>query len=100
PASKLGDEGEREVDAGGHAASGDAVPGTHHALLHRDGAETGAQLVRQPVGGSPMSPEEPGRSEDQGTGADAGDPRRAFSQGSDGVERSVVAQEGIDPGPT
>ena len=78
-AADRGGEREREVDAGGDAAAGDAVAVEDDALGDRLGAEQGEMLAPGPVAGGAIAAEQPGGAEDQRAGADAGHPLRALA---------------------
>jgi hypothetical protein len=85
---QFGSEREAEIDARGHAAAGDQVAVAHHAPLRRDRPEGGEQIVRRPVRSGPLAPQEPGRAEHQGAGADGGEialPLRLAAQEAEGL---------------
>ena len=93
-ARQPGEQGEPEVDAGGHPAAGDAVAVFDDSCLHRFRADEGQQIVIRPVGGGLVPLQQAGGAENQGAGADRGDVRRALAAAGHEVEDVRILNRG------
>ena len=99
----VGDESEREVDAGG-----DAGGGPHVAVVHVDGVgvdgDVDVGVVEQsafrPVGGGPSSVQQAGRGEHEGAGADRGHAACAGGEPPDMGEQLGVRDGRVHVGAT
>lgn len=85
-ARQPGEQGEAEVDAGGHPAAGDAVAVFDDPRRHGFRADEGQQIAVGPVSGGPLPLQQAGSAKDQGAGADGGDVRCARAAAGHEVE--------------
>ena len=96
-ARELGEQRQREIDAGGHAAAGHEVVVAHDPRLNRNCAEGLEQVVRRPMGGRALSLQQSGGAEHERAGADRSDEPRPVRLPPHEGDRRLVGHQGVDP---